>query len=138
MVWGGLLGFYLMLERFLKSHITLKINAWNGIVLAFLTYTCVNITWVFFRAEEFGTAMDILGSMFFMQTGEKVVSSLDLWITFLVIGLLFIVHWLMRNTSVKAVSEKTPWWVLSIVWAVMLFLLLIAQTPGEQFIYFQF
>lgn len=137
-IWGGLHGFYLMVERYLKAHIRLKINAWNGILLAFLTYTCVNITWVFFRAQEFGTAMEIISAMFLIHSGEKVVSSLDLWITFVVISLLFITHWLMRNTSVKALAEKTPWWVTGIVWSVMLFLLLIAQTPGEQFIYFQF
>ncbi|MFZ9032313.1 MAG: MBOAT family O-acyltransferase [Robiginitalea sp.] len=137
-VWGGLHGFYLMAERYLKKHVTLKINAWNGFVLALLTYTCVNITWVFFRAREFGTAMDMLGSMFMINSGEKVVPSLDLLITFVVITLLFLTHWVMRNTSVRAVAEKTPWWLLSIVWSVMLFLLVIAQTNGEQFIYFQF
>ncbi|MFZ9004939.1 MAG: MBOAT family protein, partial [Robiginitalea sp.] len=61
-----------------------------------------------------------------------------LLITFVVITLLFLTHWVMRNTSVRAVAEKTPWWLLSIVWSVMLFLLVIAQTNGEQFIYFQF
>ena len=80
----------------------------------------------------------MVGSMFFFQTGEKVVNTLDLIITFTVITLVFIVHWLMRNNSVKEVADKTPWWVLSIAWSIMLFLLIIAQTEGEQFIYFQF
>lgn len=137
-VWGGLHGFYLMAERYLKKHVALKINAWNGVVLALLTYTCVNITWVFFRAPDFGTAMDMLGSMFLISSGEKVVASLDLLITFVVIALLFVVHWFMRNTSVREVAEKTPWWLLGIVWSAMLFLLVIAQSNGEQFIYFQF
>jgi alginate O-acetyltransferase complex protein AlgI len=137
--WGMLHGLYLMIERYLRNHIRIKINAWNGILLALLTYTCVNITWVFFRAREFQTALDMLGSMFFLNSdGAKVLQQLDIVKTFIVIGILFLVHWFMRNTSVKDVAEKTPWWVLSIVWAAMFILLAIAQGTSEQFIYFQF
>ncbi|MDX1408251.1 MAG: MBOAT family O-acyltransferase, partial [Saprospiraceae bacterium] len=137
--WGGLHGIYLMVERYLKGKVRLRINAWNGILLAFLTYTCVNITWVFFRAREFDTAIDMLGSMFLLNGGmEKVLQSFDVVVVYVVIAILFIVHWLMRNTSVREATRKTPWWLLGIAWAVMLFLLIIAQSSGEQFIYFQF
>ena len=44
----------------------------------------------------------------------------------------------MINTSVKEVSEKTSPILLGVLWAVMLFLITIAQGSGEQFIYFQF
>jgi alginate O-acetyltransferase complex protein AlgI len=44
----------------------------------------------------------------------------------------------MRNTSVKAVAEKTPVWILGVVRAMMFVLVAIAQGSGEQFIYFQF
>ena len=46
-IWGALHGLYLIIERFLRSIIKIRINAWNGILLAFLTYTCVNIAWFF-------------------------------------------------------------------------------------------
>ncbi len=137
-IWGGLHGLYLIIERLLRKKITLKINAWNGIILALATYTCVNFTWVFFRAKELGTAIDMIKSMFFLQMGEKVVTGLEIIIVFTVITILFLVHWVMRNTSVKEVANKTPWWILSITWAVMLVLLIISQGSGEQFIYFQF
>lgn len=137
--WGMLHGMYLMLERFLRMHIKIKINAFNGFLLAFATYFCVNITWVFFRAKEFKTAIDMLASMFFLNPeGEKVLQYLDVIKVFTVIGLLFLTHWFMRDTSVKQVADKTPWWVIGIVWAIMLILLAIAQGSSEQFIYFQF
>lgn len=137
--WGGLHGVFLMIERFLKKRITITINAWNGILLALLTYTCVNITWVFFRAREVDTAIDMLLSMFGLNSeGDKVLSWLDIMIVFSVATLLFFTHWLMRNTSVKELSSKTPWWITGTVWAVMTFLLVISQSTGEQFIYFQF
>ena len=138
-IWGALHGLYLMVERYLRNHIRIKINAWNGILLAMATYTLINITWVFFRAREFTTAMDILASMFFLNAdGEKVLQYLDITKVFIVIGILFLLHWFMRNTSVKEVAQKTPGWVLGLIWGIMLVLLVISQGSGEQFIYFQF
>ena len=139
MVWGGLHGTYLILERLQRQYLPFKITASNGIFLALLTYTCVNITWVFFRAKDFITAKNMIASMFFINPeGEKVLGSFDIVKVFIVIGILFLCHWFMRNTSVKEVSEKTSPILLGVLWAVMLFLITIAQGSGEQFIYFQF
>lgn len=138
-VWGGLHGIYLILERLQRQYIPFKITAWNGIFLAFTTFTCVNITWVFFRAREFKTAWDMIKSMFYLNPeGEKVLGSFDIIKVGVIIGLLFLCHWFMRNSSLKEVSEKIPPYVLGIVWAIIFFLIVIAQGSGEQFIYFQF
>jgi alginate O-acetyltransferase complex protein AlgI len=138
-IWGALHGIYLVVERMLKEKITIKINAFNGILLALLTYILVNFTWVFFRAREFSTAKNMISSMLFMNSdGEKIIETFEVIKVLVVISLLFICHWLMRNTSMKAVSEKTNPWLLGVVWAVMFFLIAIAQGSGEQFIYFQF
>jgi len=138
-VWGGLHGTYLILERLQRQYLPFKITASNGIFLALLTYTCVNITWVFFRAKDFITAKNMLISMLFMNPdGDKILGSFDIIKVFTVITILFLCHWFMRNTSVKAVSEKTSPILLGILWAVMLVLITIAQGSGEQFIYFQF
>lgn len=137
--WGMLHGLFLTVERFLKQRINIKISGLNGFLLALATYFCVNITWVFFRAKEFKTALNMLSSMFFMNPeGEKVLQYQDIIKVFSVIGILFLAHWFMRNTSVKELASKFPWWFLSIIWAVMLILLTVAQGSSEQFIYFQF
>ncbi len=137
-IWGALHGIYLVIERLLRYRIKIKINAWNGILLALLTYACVNITWVFFRAREFTTAKNMLASMFGLHEGEKILQSFDIIKVFTVIIFLFICHWVMRNTSMKEVSLKTPPIVLGIIWALLFVLICIAQGSGEQFIYFQF
>jgi alginate O-acetyltransferase complex protein AlgI len=137
--WGLLHGLYLTVERLLRTHVKITINAFNGILLALATYFLINLTWVFFRAREFTTAIDMLGSMFFLNPeGEKVLQYMDIIKVFSVISLLFLAHWFMRNTSVRAVADKTSWWVLSLIWAAMFILLAIAQGSSEQFIYFQF
>ncbi len=138
-VWGGLHGTYLILERLQRQYLPFKITAWNGIFLAFTTFTCVNITWVFFRAREFKTAWNMIGSMFYLNPdGAKVLANFDILKVGIIIGLLFICHWFMRNTSVEAVSKKVSPITLGVIWASMFFLIAIAQGSGEQFIYFQF
>jgi alginate O-acetyltransferase complex protein AlgI len=138
-IWGALHGTYLVVERLLKNKIHIKINAWNGVLLALLTYTLVNFTWVFFRAREFSTAQNMISSMLFMNPeGEKILHGFDIVKVLTLIALLFICHWVMRNTSMKEVSQKISPLVLGVVWAIMLFLIAIAQGSGEQFIYFQF
>lgn len=138
-VWGGLHGTYLILERLQRRYLPFKITAWNGIFLAFTTFTCVNITWVFFRAEEFSTAWNMIKSMFYVHhDGAKVLATFDIVKVCTVVAIMFLCHWFMRNTSMKEVSLKTSPVILGIVWAIMFILISIAQSAGEQFIYFQF
>ena len=138
-IWGALHGLYLIVERLLRSKIHIKINAINGIFLALLTYIMVNFTWVFFRAREFATAKNMIISMLFINgEGEKIVETFDVIKVFLLISLLFMCHWVMRNTSMKEVSLKVNPWILGVFWAFMVFLIVISQGSGEQFIYFQF
>ncbi|MGO4818791.1 MBOAT family O-acyltransferase [Flavobacterium sp. W22_SRS_FP1] len=138
-VWGGLHGTYLILERMQRHYLPFKITARNGIFVAFTTFTCVNITWVFFRANNFKTALNIIGSMFYLNPeGEKVLGSFDILQVGVIIAILFLSHWFMRNTSVEAVSKKISPISLAVIWAIMFFLVAIAQGSGEQFIYFQF
>jgi len=81
----------------------------------------------------------MIKSMFYMQTeGEKILDTFTIIKVSAVVAILFLCHWFMRNTSLKEVSLKISPWTLGIVWAIMLFLVIISQGSGEQFIYFQF
>lgn len=106
-IWGALHGIYLVVERLLKNKIHIKINGWNGILLALLTYTLVNFTWVFFRAREFSTAKNMIGSMLFMNgEGEKILGTFDIIKVFTVITILFICHWVMRNIDERSIAKN--------------------------------
>jgi alginate O-acetyltransferase complex protein AlgI len=138
-VWGMLHGIYLIAERILRKLMPVKVTLWNGVFLAFATFSLVNFTWVFFRAREFKTAMSMIESMLYMNSdGAKILGYFDLIKVFVLVGVLFFIHWLMRNTNLKQVSLKVSPWVLGIVWACLFILLTIAQGSEEQFIYFQF
>lgn len=138
-VWGALHGIYLIIEKLLKHKVPIKITFWNGIFFAFLTFTCINFTWVFFRANEFSTAKNMIESMLFLNPdGLLLLEYFDLLKVFILTALLFFNHWYMRRHTVKMVAGNLPVWLFASGWALMIFLLMIAQGSGEQFIYFQF
>jgi alginate O-acetyltransferase complex protein AlgI len=137
--WGFLHGTYLVIERVLRKFVKSEMNAWQGFLLAILTYTLVNFTWVFFRAKEFGTAKNMILSMLYLNgDGEKILGYFDIIKVMVISLILFLTHWYMRRNTVKSVSTNLNPYVFGVFWAILVFLILIAQGSGEQFIYFQF
>ena len=136
-VWGALHGIYLIIERGFRK-IEFKPSAWMRIILALMTFTCINITWVFFRAEDFASAWQLIQSMFFIHGNKAILLSNHLVFVLLLISLVFAGHFAMRKRSLVGLIERTPRALLILVWAIMIFGLMIVQSTGEQFIYFQF
>jgi alginate O-acetyltransferase complex protein AlgI len=111
----------------------------SNFLLALITFLLVNITWVFFRSPDFGSAMKMLLCMFGVITqGPKMLSTPDmLKVALVTIGLLGF-HWSMRDKSVKSLFTRLPWWFSGTAWAVMLILIILTQKSTSSFIYFQF
>src|SRR6185437_7733608 len=64
-VWGGLHGLYLSVERVLKRRFTgYRPGPLALVGFGLLTYALINITWVFFRAKSFDKAWTVLRGMF--------------------------------------------------------------------------
>jgi len=141
-VWGGLHGLYLWVERFFRERRGREVNigyGWMGFSYALLTFMLVNITWVFFRSGTFAKAWHMLQSMFGqVSDGKALLTSLALIKVAVVIPVMLLTHWLMRGTSVLEVAHRMRWWGLGLVWAAMILLLVWAQDSGSSFIYFQF
>ncbi len=111
----------------------------SNFVLALCTFFLINVTWVFFRAPDFSSAWRLLHSMFVRNTtGSAVLSYLDITKVSIIMFVLVIAHWLMRNTRVLTVANKMSWWLLGIVWSIMLILIMLSQNATSSFIYFQF
>jgi alginate O-acetyltransferase complex protein AlgI len=142
-VWGGLHGLYLGIERFLRGRYGAAPVARSfgfKLGLGLLTYFLVNLTWVFFRAQDFGTAWSMTAAMLgFGAAGAELVLASHLAIRVVVVTIaILVVHWYMRNRRLEEVVARTPWWLTGIVWAGMLFAIVITQGSGNAFIYFQF
>ena len=161
-VWGGLHGFYLWVEKAItdarekklavvslsngsemqmasSTSVIAKQNGFRHFMIALFTFFLVNVTWVFFRATNFTDAWSLLTSMFgFMKEGEPILTTLAILKVALIVTLMVIVHWLMRDIKVLDVIAKKPWWQVGIFWAVILLLLIWSQESSSSFIYFQF
>lgn len=153
-VWGGLHGFYLWVEKFIRDKFSKKdlpadqdiavagISAGStslAFIYALFTFFLINVTWVFFRAGTFTQAWTMLGSMFGMaHDAEPLLTTLAIIKVSVIITLMVIAHWLMRKSSVLQLAQKIPWWFLAVVWALMLFALALSQESTSSFIYFQF
>ncbi len=141
-IWGGLHGLYLVLERGVRTVIP---RQWGGgslgqMLVALLTFLLVCVAWVSFRADSIREAFTIMAALFgFGATGTAPLlgrgsAALALGVT---ISLLSI-HWLMRDTTLPAVVARVPWWARSLVLAAMLFGIVGLAGEDRAFIYFQF
>lgn len=142
-VWGLLHGFYLIIERGLRA--VFKNAQWTGhpgvqLLLALATYAAICVTWIFFRAQDFGTAARLLLALTgnLPIAGDAILPTREILQVALVTAGLLTAHWLLRDTSIEAVVTRTPRWLLTGVWSLMAFSLILTQGNGNAFIYFQF
>jgi alginate O-acetyltransferase complex protein AlgI len=138
--WGGLHGVYLSVERMLRvqfAHYRPGPVAFVG--LGILTYTLVNVTWVFFRAKTFSKAWSVLRGMVGQNADAHPLLSTFylLAVTGIIAGIL-LTHWYMRARTLESVVARTPALAVGVLWGLMLFAIVATQGDGSAFIYFQF
>ncbi len=155
--WGGLHGVYLWVEKAIRDRRakpamvladgtaeTVVMGAVDnkpafGFIRALLTFLLICVTWVFFRSGTFAAAWQLLRGMFGQIHGAMpLLSTIAIVKVIVIVSLMLIFHWLMRNTTVLKTTSKMPWWLVSVAWAVILILLILSQQTGKSFIYFQF
>ncbi len=164
-VWGALHGAYLWVEKMILDFRSKKLpvavtatalpsgepgtegistqdfkaKTLRNFMYAMITFFFINVTWVFFRAPDFGSAWQLLTSMFYnVPNAVPLLTTLSVIKVSVITILLVAFHWMMRNTRVLTVAEKMPWWLLGIIWSVILLLLIWSQESSSSFIYFQF
>jgi D-alanyl-lipoteichoic acid acyltransferase DltB (MBOAT superfamily) len=141
--WGGLHGLYLVFERLVKKLIP-ESPVWSTLpvrfFLAIITFILVCIAWVFFRAKSFDHAFVILQSMLILNSGTPAVNIEPVYIltTAVVMSAMLIIHWIMRDISLKDVVENMSWWQRSFALAILLVIIITCSGEDRAFIYFQF
>jgi D-alanyl-lipoteichoic acid acyltransferase DltB (MBOAT superfamily) len=142
-VWGGLHGIYLAIERYLSGLPMAQLKIWKSwpakMALSMLTYFAVCITWIYFRAKSFQQAFAFTAAMFGLPfEGHRVVGSKECATTLIVVGLIVATHWVMRDRTLEIFVTKIPGWLWMVALAAMLFLVLTVSSDDRSFIYFQF
>ena len=139
-VWGGLHGLYLGVERALRGRFSqYRPGPLMLLLIALLTYALINITWVFFRAHGFDKALLVLKGMFGLNAAAvPILPTVHLVMVTLIVGSIVFAHWQMRGQTLESAVARAPALLLSGLLGVMAFLIVIAQGTGNAFIYFQF
>lgn len=146
-IWGGLHGAFLVLERRLKgtalAALPLWGRPWGRAVLAALTLACLNVTWIFFRAPGLDTALGLAGSLFRpLGAGSDPAVALfrPQYLTVAAIAAgTFGLHLLWRGTTLREAFERLHWTARSAALGFMLYCVALSLIGEDNaFIYFQF
>jgi alginate O-acetyltransferase complex protein AlgI len=149
-VWGLLHGVGLAVSRLLHERRGVpaeapmysgRIYRWVSI---FVTFHFVCVAWIFFRAQDFGTAWTVLTGL----VSTNILSSADIAFVGMVklglvagsVGALFLLH-LAAQRATEAGVHRTRAWALvrPLVWAGTIVVVSLTASSGpQQFIYFQF
>jgi len=142
-VWGGLHGVALAIERLLKSYIKIPQNIFTHIVGVILTFHFVTFAWIFFRAQDFSTAMELIGMVSQLDfNAEHWFSVLGAYKNVLIVLLAgFIMHFLPDGFVQWLQKAFTDMPIIAKALAIGLVLWLVHATASSEiqpFIYFQF
>ena len=164
-VWGGLHGLMLVINNIFKDflkHINLssirdffayKMVAW------LITFVCVSIAWVFFRAETFSSAWEIVSGMFspslgfsenrFFDVNNTTLCGVDIGLgfqQFAMIALLLICIFAKNSVQIQERIEKSDsssfkfnMYLGACMFVIMMVsLIIIGRSSNSSFIYFNF
>lgn len=139
-IWGGLHGFYLIVEKKLSEHYkhTNEFSLITKGALILFTYLIVSVTWVFFRAEDMGSVLLIFNNIVFPS--EKNTVFLESFKMAGVASLLLVMwHIYRKNFTINYFfTLVTPIGRVSILFIQLLLIFLFASGDDHAFIYFQF
>ncbi|MBX2916015.1 MAG: MBOAT family protein [Cyclobacteriaceae bacterium] len=134
-IWGGLHGLALAWHRFF-SKFKVQVPKFGAVVITFLF---VNITWVFFRADGWQTAINLLLSMIGLNKsiGTSVVLmndfySLPIWIAAVILLFGKNTNQIARNFNF---NNSYGWKLMALI---ILNLIYLNSTISQEFLYFDF
>lgn len=142
-IWGGLNGFYLMLEKAM-NFTTLKPNYFAAKLIGVLyVFTAISFSWIFFRAATFPQALKIINTIFtdFNFSNFNILDPAIFTTAIISTIILFILEYsLFRKYSFENIFYfNNGDYFLSLFTVIfILYTILFGNLNGNQFIYFQF
>ena len=140
-VWGMLHGAFLILENQVRTcfrpdpstHILHNIPALCG------TFLAVNLTWVFFRSPDLGSAMSLIRALFlFGKENSSFLRMEDTILVFSVAAISWMTQICLRNHSQKECWERCSLTSRIVIWSGCILGAVLISKKTHAFIYFQF
>ena len=138
--WGALNGFALCLDKLRKKDISSLLGKTIGIIA---TYIFITFTWIFFRADTFGSAWNVIKGIFTLQDGiiQNFMWSYISIIIVLVASICAIIRAKSNKTGVNGyypIVSLNSFWGLTVFFIVCGLIITLAFTGEAPFVYFQF
>ncbi len=139
--WGAAHAAYLSIERVTDWPTKLKALPGGRHLATLMVFSLALVAWVFFRAESFGQAWAILGTMFSINhLNPQVVRELIHWRDLLPLAVM-VLHHLYFHLGLD--RSRAPIWrptpaLQPVALAIMVWACVFLRGPGNAFIYFQF
>ena len=141
-VWGLIHGVFLMIERIARAvsgDAAFSHTLARRLLLGLGTYAVVCFAWVFFRSSTFSGAASLIRSMVGEAAGgDAILTTRQILQVGVVIALLLLAHWKMRETDLETTVARMPGALVVTLWTLMLSAIILTQGSGNAFIYFQF
>ena len=136
-LWGGLHGAYLALERWWRSRVRASSPGWQ-LPIALLVFLVVCLTWIPFRAHDRDTAAAVLRALFRID-GDAAVDLIWMLPLYAGAAIAFVWHYLQRDTSLEARFASLAKPVQAcVLGACLIGMFLCSGGDQRAFIYFQF
>ena len=142
-IWGGLHGLYLVVERFVRWLIP-ELSKTAQLVLRLpiigVTFVLTCFAWVYFRATEFADAFAIHKAMLGLPdtAATELINASRGMLALTVVAAILFMHFILRNTTFEHFMEKIPVPVRCLMIGAMMFAISISTGENRAFIYFQF
>ncbi|WP_457747918.1 MBOAT family O-acyltransferase [Sulfurimonas sp.] len=130
-LWGLLHGLALIIHR-VWSRLGLKLNkllAW------FITFNFINIAWIFFRAPNIDVAINILSSMFLVNSNFTLLSHSDLHPDWFLMAFILLLFFKNIHQIVKNFTFNYRWAVFS---ALLFISAMLLANKVSKFLYYDF
>ena len=141
-IWGGLPGIYLLIERRLFGRIlvdTKELRFFPRLVGTLVTFVLVSLTWIFFAAQSTEACKVTFRSLIGLtQNPYSVMKTLQIYLVLTVVILMLIGHWYMRNRKIETVVSNAPNSVILVAIVFMILTIILTGGSDGAFIYFQF
>ena len=138
-LWGGLHGSYLAVERFVKRGHPNSVTPWTSPITWFKasgTFLLVTLTWIFFRSPSIHTTEAVFRKLFLLDTGgfEWLYQPAMITVPVIIIGGYLVRRFSLRYPYLNIQRSYTP----ALILIQILFIYFLAPTNASPFIYFQF
>jgi len=142
-IWGGLNGLYLSVEKGLGIVVTNPRNLFIKLLKSLLVFALICLTWVYFRASTFSQANFIIHKMGtdFQWSNFNPMDTNILASIFVSIVLMLITEFaIIRKYSFDALfnMKNGHLWLAAAAVFFFIYIILFGNSDGGQFIYFQF